>query len=52
MSCAPKKVMSEPVSPPSYTLKDLRAGNPEADDPLECFAWPELRELIYGGEGP
>ena len=30
-----------------YRLPDLRVGNPAADDPLERFPWPELRETIY-----
>ena len=34
-----------------YTLSDLRAGDPEAADPLERFSWPELREMIYGDPG-
>ena len=36
---------------PRYTLPDLRAGDPEAADPLERYTWPELRELIYGDPG-
>lgn len=31
-----------------YVLPDLREGDPTAHDPLEHYAWPELRELIYG----
>ena len=34
-----------------YTLPDLRVGDPDAPDPLERYAWPELRELIYGDPG-
>ena len=33
----------------SYRMPDLRKGDPSADDPLEGIAWPERRELIYGG---
>ena len=35
----------------SYTLPDLRAGNPRDSDPLEQYSWSELREIIYGGSG-
>ncbi len=34
-----------------YKLPDLRAGDPEAPDPLERYSWPELREMIYGDPG-
>ncbi len=34
-----------------YKLTDLRAGDPEAADPLERYSWPELREMIYGDPG-
>ena len=34
-----------------YELSDLRAGDPEAADPLERYSWPELREMIYGDPG-
>ena len=30
-----------------YRLADLRAGDPNAPDPLEGYSWPELRETIY-----
>ena len=35
-----------------YELPDLRVGDPQEPDPLERYSWPELRELIYGGDGP
>ena len=38
--------------PASYELPDLRVGDPQEPDPLERYSWPELRELIYGGDGP
>lgn len=40
-------------SPPGrgYRLPDLRAGDPEAPDPLDRYSWPELREMIYGDPG-
>ena len=42
----------EPSPPrPRYSLPDLRAGDPDAADPLERYSWPELRELIYGDPG-
>ena len=31
-----------------YRLADLRAGDPDAPDPLEGRSWPELRAAIYG----
>ena len=34
-----------------HVLPDLRVGDPAADDPLEQYSWPELRELIYGDPG-
>ncbi len=41
------------ASPPRtrYRLADLRAGEPDAPDPLEGYSWPELRETIYGDPG-
>lgn len=39
-------------TPTPYTLPDLRVGNPEAQDPLESYSWPELRELIYDNTKP
>lgn len=46
-----RRVLSEP-EPMPYVLPDLREGHPDAPDPLERYSWPELRELIYGGDGP
>lgn len=46
-----RHVLSTPA-PPAYELPDLRVGDPEGADPLERYSWPELRELIYGGDGP
>ena len=34
-----------------YALPDLRAGDPDAPDPLDQYSWPELRELIYSDPG-
>lgn len=41
------------ASPPRarYRLADLRAGEPDAPDPLEGRSWPELRETIYRDTG-
>ena len=35
----------------TYSLPELRRGNPGAPDPLAQYSWPELRELIYGDPG-
>lgn len=45
-----RRVLS-PAPRRTYTLADLRTGDPDASDPLERYSWPELRELIYGGPG-
>lgn len=44
-----RHVLSAPA-PPGYELPDLRVGDPQEPDPLERYSWPELRELIYGGD--
>ena len=46
-----RRVLFEP-EPTPYVLPDLREGDPDLQDPLERYSWPELRELIYGGDGP
>lgn len=46
-----RRVLAQP-EPIPYVLPDMRAGDPDVPDPLEQFSWPELRELIYGGDGP
>ena len=46
-----RQVLSTPSSPASYTLPDLRVGDPTAQDPLERYSWPELREMIYDDAG-
>ena len=33
-----------------YQLEDMSVGNSDAEDPLERYSWPQLRELIYGGD--
>lgn len=47
-----RRVLEPAPLRPRYTLPDLRAGNPEAPDPLERYPWPDLRELIYGPRDP
>ena len=44
-------VLSRPRSENRYRLDDLRVGDPDADDPLDRYSWPELREMIYGDPG-
>ena len=44
-------VLSRPCSENRYRLDDLRVGDPDADDPLDRYSWPELREMIYGDPG-
>ena len=44
-------VLAAPVAA-RYELADRRVGDPERADPLERYSWPELRELIYGGDAP
>ena len=46
-----RRVLSPSADPQPYVLPDLRAGDPNAADPLERYSWPELRELIYGDPG-
>lgn len=44
-------VLDRPRPTTAYELPDLRQGDSGADDPLERYSWPELRELIYGDPG-
>ncbi len=44
-------VLAPPRTRRSYSMPDLREGDPQAPDPLERYSWPELRELIYGDPG-
>ena len=46
-----RSVLSASTPPSSYTLPDLRVGDPQAPDPLERYSWPELRDVIYGDPG-
>ena len=39
------------LPPVGYELPDRRVGDPQEPDPLDRYSWPELRELIYGGDG-
>ena len=42
-----RQVLAHATSRRPYKLPDLRVGNPATNDPLERFAWPELRDTIY-----
>ena len=42
-----RAVLASPTLENTYQLPDLRVGDPDAEDPLERYSWPELRELIY-----
>ena len=46
-----RRVLQPSPPPLRYTLRDLRAGDAGAADPLDRYSWPELRELIYGDPG-
>ena len=46
-----RSVLAGPRTAGRYRLEDLRVGNPDAEDPLDRYSWPELRELIYGDPG-
>lgn len=46
-----RRVLMSTTPRKNYRLPDLRAGDPEAADPLERYSWPELREMIYGDSG-
>ena len=45
---SPSELPADRLERGSYRLPDLREGDPNAVDPLQGIAWPELRELIYG----
>ena len=32
-----------------YNLSDKSVGQASAENPLESWSWPELRDAIYGG---
>ena len=46
-----RRVLAASAPRTRYRLADLRAGEPDAPDPLEGYSWPELRETIYGDPG-
>ena len=46
-----RRVLDSPPIQNRYALADLRVGDPSALDPLEKYAWPEVRELIYEDRG-
>ena len=41
-------ILSSSAPRGEYTFPDLRVGDPDANDPLEQYSWPELRRSIYG----
>lgn len=43
-----RNILSSSVPRSQYIPPDLRIGDPNADDPLEQYSWPELRDSIYG----
>ena len=43
--------LANPAPAKGYVLPDLRAGDPNARNPLDAYAWPELRAAIYGEPG-
>ena len=46
-----RRVLDAPPVPNRYALPDLRVGDPNSPDPLEGYASPEVRELIYESRG-
>ena len=46
-----RRVLDEPAPAVPYKLPDLSVGDPDGEDPLKHYTWPELRDLIYEGRG-
>ena len=46
-----RRVLSASDEGKPYRMPDHRVGDPDAEDPLDGFSWPELRETIYGDSG-
>ena len=46
-----RRVLNEPAPAVPYKLPDLSVGDPDREDPLKHYTWPELRDLIYEGRG-
>ena len=46
-----RRVLDEPAPAVPYELEDCRVGDPDGEDPLKHYTWPELRDLIYEGRG-
>ena len=46
-----RRVLDEPAPAVPYKLEDCRVGDPDGEDPLKHYTWPELRALIYEGRG-
>lgn len=46
-----RRVLDEPAPAAPYKLEDFSYGDPEGENPLERYTWPDLRDLIYEGRG-
>ena len=46
-----RRVLSAADEGKPNRMPDHRFGDPDAEDPLENYSWPELREMIYGDCG-
>ena len=46
-----RRVLDEPAPAVPYKLEDCRVGDPDGENPLKHYTWPELRDLIYEGRG-
>lgn len=44
-------VLSDSGPAKSYVMPDLRAGDPDARNPLDAYSWSELRAVIYNEPG-
>ena len=44
-----RRVLAE-QGPTPYVLPDLREGDPDGQDPLAHYSWPEICEMMYGGD--
>ena len=45
-----RNVLQDNQQRPRYRLPDLGVGSGNSPDPLEKYSWPELRDVIYGGD--
>ena len=46
-----RRAQDEPAPAVPYKLPDLSVGDPDGEDPLKRYTWPELRDLIYEDKG-